>query len=268
MCVNTAAERFDERLYDAQPETGAGLGTAPVAAVEHVPDERQFLRCDADAGIGDTHSGRFAVALSRHLDGPAVLRVLERVVQQVRDGSPLSPHNRWAGAKALRQRWHAAIEASLCRPVLLVDEAQEMAPSVLNELRLLASTDMDSRQILTVVLCGDGRLADKLRQSELLPVATRIRTRLHLEPASSEELLVCLKHVLAQAGSPRLMTAELMTVLCDHALGTPRTLMNLADELLAAAMQRQLDRIDEKLFFEVHGHAIPGPARPRKAAAR
>jgi len=183
-------------------------------------------------------------------------------------GVPLAPHNRWAGSKALRLRWNTAIEASLCRPVLLIDEAQEMLPSVINELRLLASTELDARQILTVVVCGDGRLADKLRQPDLLPVASRIRTRLHLSAASPVELLACLKHALAQAGNPKLMTAELMSVLCDHALGSTRALMNLADELLAAAMQREIDTIDEKLFFEVHGRPVTTAPRPRKAVPR
>jgi type II secretory pathway predicted ATPase ExeA len=50
---------------------------------------------------------------------------------------PLRPHNRWAGSKTLRERWQQHFEATLIRPVLLIDEAQEMSPAVLNELRLL-----------------------------------------------------------------------------------------------------------------------------------
>ena len=70
-------------------------------------------------------------------------------------GVELSPHNRWAGTKVLRERWRAHLEASLSRPVLIVDEAQEMQPAVLNELRLLASVELDSRMLLSVVLAGD-----------------------------------------------------------------------------------------------------------------
>jgi general secretion pathway protein A len=53
---------------------------------------------------------------------------------------------------------------------------------------------------LTVVLCGDGRLLERLRQEELVPLGTRIRTRLNLEPASREELSELLRHALAKAG--------------------------------------------------------------------
>ena len=54
--------------------------------------------------------------------------------------SSSAPHNRWAGAKVLRDRWQTHIDAALSRPVLIVDEAQEMLPAVLAELRLLCST--------------------------------------------------------------------------------------------------------------------------------
>ena len=52
-------------------------------------------------------------------------------------GVELHPHNRHGGAKVLRARWQGHIDASLCRPVLIADEGQEMQLSVLNELRLL-----------------------------------------------------------------------------------------------------------------------------------
>src|SRR5271165_7279183 len=93
----------------------------------------------------------------------------------------LRPHNRWAGAKVLRERWQTHIDASLARPVLVVDEAQEMLSTVLSELRLLCSTRLDSHILLTVVLAGDGRLLERLRSDEFLPLASRMRVRLAIE---------------------------------------------------------------------------------------
>ena len=69
-------------------------------------------------------------------------------------GVELRPHNRYGGAKILRQRWQAHIQSTLTRPVLLVDEAQEMQPAVLAELRLLTSADLDSQILLTIVCAG------------------------------------------------------------------------------------------------------------------
>ena len=107
-------------------------------------------------------------------------------------GVELRPHNRWAGAKVLRERWQAHIDSTLSRPVLIVDEAQEMQPAVLAELRLLASADLDCHILLTVVLAGDGRLVERLRSEEFLPLGSRMRVRLALERATPDELQDCL----------------------------------------------------------------------------
>jgi general secretion pathway protein A len=166
-------------------------------------------------------------------------------------GVALVPHNRWAGFKALRQTWLTHVEATHCRPVLLIDEAQEMPASVLAELRILTSTDFDSRCILTIVLCGDGRLTQQFRHEDLLPIASRIRTRLLLDYLSPKELLEWLHHVLAHAGQPHLITSEVMTTLAEHAAGNLRVLANLANELLVVAARREISQIDQKLYFEV-----------------
>jgi general secretion pathway protein A len=180
-------------------------------------------------------------------------------------GVELRPHNRFAGAKILRQRWQAHIQATLSRPVLVLDEAQEMQTLVLAELRLLASADLDSNILLTVVLAGDGRLAERLRSDEFLPLASRIRVRLAIERASPDDLQDCLRHAVQQAGAPTLMTQEVIAAICDHAQGNLRALMIMANELLEAAGQREARQIDETLFFEIY--ATPA-ANEAKAASR
>lgn len=179
---------------------------------------------------------------------------------------PLKPHNRWGGFKALRERWLAHMETTRRRAVLLVDEAQEMSPAALCELRLLASARFDSQPLLCVVLAGDARLPEKLRREELVPLGSRIRTRLATEHASRDELLASLTHLLNCAGNASLMTPELRHTLCDHAAGNYRILTTLAAELLAAAAQRELPQLDEKLYLEVF--AQPQTSNPRRTAAR
>ena len=182
---------------------------------------------------------------------------------------PLRPHNRWAGYRALREKWLTHQGATLWRPVLFVDEAQQMPASVLSELRLISSTNLDSRAALTVVLCGDSRLTQRFREAELLPLASRIRVRLVQEAATPKELHDCLGHLLDQAGNPHLMTAGLMTTLCEHALGNYRVLANMGAELLAAGARAEVSQLDEKLFLEVFGPASreKGRARGGQSAA-
>lgn len=180
-------------------------------------------------------------------------------------GIELRPHNRWATFKSLRERWLAHMHETRLRPVLLIDEAQELLPSVLAELRLLSSTQFDSRAVLTVVLAGDGRLAEKLRHVDLRPLDSRIRLRLSMDVATGEELNACLNHLLEQAGNPTLMTEALKSAICDHALGNYRAMTTIAATLLTVALERDLHQLDEKLYFEVFA---PEPRKPRRAGTR
>jgi type II secretory pathway predicted ATPase ExeA len=214
--------------------------------------------------LGDPGSGKSA-ALRILVERLSPLRdlsvgVLSRPQAQVADfyrelghlfAVPLSPHNRWNSAKILREKWLAHIEGSLYRPVLLIDEAQEMNSAVFCELRLLSSVELDSRCILTIVLCGDHRLTHRLEGSDLLPIASRIRSRLRLEPLSPKDLAECLDHLCTAAGNSKLMTSSLMRTLCEHAAGNLRLLMNMANDLLLAACREERAQIDEQLYFEV-----------------
>jgi general secretion pathway protein A len=176
----------------------------------------------------------------------------------------LVPHNRWGGFKALRERWKSHVASSRIKPVLLIDEAQEMNPDVLGEVRILSSADFDATSLLTVVLSGDGRLLELLRQEDLVPLLTRIRTRLVTGPATREELLDLLRHALDQAGNASLMTSELMETLVDHSAGNYRALTIMGAELLAYGMARQLTRLDEKVYLEVYQPRDARPAPKKK----
>jgi general secretion pathway protein A len=177
----------------------------------------------------------------------------------------LSSSNRWGGFRALRERWKAHVAATRIKPVLLIDEAQEMTPEVLNELRILSSADFDSMALLTVVLAGDARLLELLRHEDLIPLGTRIRTRLVMEVASRDELGQLLSHALAKAGNAALMTAELRDTLVDHAAGNYRVLMTMSAELLAYGMAHEVQQLDEKFYLEMFQAKLPRPVAKKKA---
>jgi len=244
----------------------------PVEALQPTPRIESFgLRLERQAT-----EGGFALVIGTPGTGKSsALRLLEKRLQAMPDvtvGSltrpqcgiadlyrelghlftvKLAPHNRWAGAKVLRELWQQHVAASLIRPVLLVDEAQELQPATLTELRLLASKDLDSCALLTIVLCGDGRLAEKLKLPDLLPVASRIRARLLLDDVPRDERMACVRHALTAAGNPKLMTQGLIATLCDHCPGDLRSVMNTADEVLQAGLERDGCPLDEKLFLEL-----------------
>jgi general secretion pathway protein A len=241
--------------------------------VEQLVQEGGFALITGDSGTGKSVALRI-VANRLAAIRDVTVGVIERPQSKNSDfyrelgdifAVKLTPSNRWGGFKALRERWKAHLASSRIRPVLLIDEAQEMAGQVLAELRILSSADFDATALLTVVLAGDGRLLDLLRQEHLVPLGTRIRTRLVTELASRDELLELLHHALATAGNPTLMTPELMDTLVDHSAGNYRLLMTMSADLLAYGMAHDVARLDEKCYLEVFQSRQPR-ATPKKKA--
>jgi hypothetical protein len=104
-----------------------------------------------------------------------------------------------------------------------------------------------------------------LRHEDLVPLGTRIRTRLLTEPATREELLELLGHALAKAGNASLMTPQLLETLVDHSAGNYRLLMTMGGELLAHGMAHEIGQLDEKSYLEVYQPRGPRPALKKKA---
>ncbi len=170
-------------------------------------------------------------------------------------GVNLSPANRYGSFKALRERFRSHMKATLMRPVLLMDEAQEVCTSCLTELRLLSSANFDSENLLTVVLCGDQRLPNRFRSAELLPLGSRVRVRLNLKPWTPADLKAYLDHALEAAGAPQLMAEGLRAVLCEQAMGNVRMLATMCGDILAYGLRHKLKKLDEAAFFEAFGHS-------------
>jgi type II secretory pathway predicted ATPase ExeA len=239
--------------------------------VEQLVQEGGFALISGESGTGKSVALRIvAERLASVRD--VVVGVLERPQSKTADfyrelgdvfSVKLSPSNRYGGFKALRERWKAHVASSRIKPVLLIDEAQEMAPDVLSELRILSSADFDTTSLLTIVLAGDGRLLDLLRHQDLIPLCTRIRTRLTTEGATRDELLELLQHALTKAGNATLMTEQLRDALVDHSAGNYRLLMTMSAELLAYGMAHEAPQLDEKFYLELFHPK--GPSSRKKA---
>ena len=218
-----------------------------------------FALIAGEPGLGKSKALQTIAHQFNKLD-EVVVGVMERPQSSVADfyremgalfGVNLSPANRYGGFKDLRERWKNHIKTTLFRPVLLIDEAQEMLTGCLNELRLLNSMDFDSQNLLTTIICGDTRLPERFRTSALVALGSRIQSRLKFEPYSREELLDYIEHCLNQAGAPQLMTKPLIKALIEHCTGNLRVLNNMAAELLEVGVQKELSQLDEKLFIEI-----------------
>lgn len=237
--------------------------------VENLVAEGGFALVCGEPGLGKS---KILQLLAQRLNSLAdvVVGVMERPQSNLGDfyremgdrfGVSLSPANRYGGFKLLRARWQDHIKNTLFRPVLLIDEAQEMLTICLNELRLLASASFDSQNLLTVVICGDMRLPERFRSTALVSLGSRIRVRMVMEPYERNALLGYLDHCLDNAGAPHLMTQSLKEALVDHAGGNLRLLNTMSAELLENAAQKEIARLDEKLFLEVFSRPLQSRSR-------
>jgi general secretion pathway protein A len=119
------------------------------------------------------------------------------------------------------------------RVVLVVDEAQNLAPEVLEQVRLLTNLETNTQKLLQIILIGQPELRDLLDRNELRQLAQRITGRYHLCPLTIEETVAYVRHRLRVAGA----TADIFTPAAlreAHRLsgGVPRLINVLCDRAL------------------------------------
>lgn len=127
------------------------------------------------------------------------------------------------------------------RCVLVIDEAQNLAPEVLEQLRLLTNLETATRKLLQIVLIGQPELRDRLASPALEQVAQRVIARYHLEPLSEAETPMYVRHRLAVAGLAGPLPFDDAALRRIHRLtgGVPRRINVLCDRALLGAYAQQ-----------------------------
>ena len=127
------------------------------------------------------------------------------------------------------------------RVVLVVDEAQNLSPHVLEQVRLLTNLETNTQKLLQIILIGQPELRELLSRNELRQLAQRITGRYHLDPLSREETASYVRHRLRVSGA----TTDILTPYALHeafrlSQGVPRVINVICDRALLGAYS--LDR--------------------------
>lgn len=153
--------------------------------------------------------------------------------------------------------------------VLIVDEAQNIAPVVLEQMRLLTNLETNERKLLQIILIGQPELATMLDRPELRQVRQRIVARYHLGPLSKSEVGAYVGHRLEVAGGKRrLIPARLMGRLYRLSAGVPRVINVLCDRALLGAYVQGKERVDGSTLRQAAREVFHQPADARRNRLR
>jgi general secretion pathway protein A len=137
-------------------------------------------------------------------------------------------------------------------PLLIIDEAQNLSPQVLEEVRLLTNLEGPRSKLLQVILAGQPELEQTLLRHELRQLRQRIAVHARLDPLGLEETIGYIAHRLNQAGCerPDVFNRAALEAIYEASKGSPRTINVLCDYALVNAFGAGEQQVDEALALE------------------
>jgi general secretion pathway protein A len=143
--------------------------------------------------------------------------------------------------------------------VLIVDEAQDLDPDILEQLRLLTNLETTKEKLLKIILLGQPELRDLLDRPEFSQVNQRITSRYHLLPLQEQDVFAYIDHRIriAGGGRARLFSDKAVKRISELSKGVPRLINLLCDRALLGAYVEEKDQVDpdivERAGREVYG---------------
>lgn len=150
------------------------------------------------------------------------------------------------------------------RVVVIVDEAQNLSPQTLEQVRLLTNLETPSQKLLQIILIGQPELREVLSRVELRQLAQRITGRYHLDPLSKTETAAYVNHRMKIAGSTgEVFTAAALSEMHRLSGGVPRIINVICDRALLGAFTQDSHRVGPSMVRsaagEVYGRSFSPP---------
>lgn len=135
--------------------------------------------------------------------------------------------------------------------VLIVDEAQNLVPELLEEIRLLTNFETSRGKLLQVILMGQPEFDDTLDRSDCRQLRQRVTLRYHLEPLNEDETREYIKHRLKKAGGldPDFFTSKAIDKIYRYSKGIPRVINILCDNALVIGFAREKRIIGDEIIW-------------------
>ncbi|MDJ0710245.1 MAG: AAA family ATPase [Woeseiaceae bacterium] len=253
-------------------------GEALAHLVYGVTESGGFIQLTGEVGTGKTTLVR-SLLLNRMPDNANVavvlnpqLSVIEFLATICEELHVEITHNK-GSIKALTDALNRHLleaHAEGRRTILVVDEAQNLAPAVLEQVRLLTNLETAKQKLLQIILIGQPELRELLARTDLRQLAQRITARYHLEPLSRNETASYIEHRLKVAGAlGEVFDGGAKKEVFRLSQGVPRLINVICDRALLGAYAKESRRINARLIrqaaAEVHGKLAASPWTRRLA---
>jgi len=141
------------------------------------------------------------------------------------------------------------------KPVLIIDEAQNLNHDLLEEIRMLSNLETDNAKLLQIILVGQPELRKTLASSTLVQLRQRISINCHIQPLSRIEIELYILHRLEKAGDREAasFSQETMDIIFTYSRGIPRLINIICDFILLAAFAEETRVIDAALVQDIIG---------------
>jgi general secretion pathway protein A len=150
------------------------------------------------------------------------------------------------------------------RTVLIIDEAQDLAPDVLEQIRLLTNLETTTQKLLQIILIGQPELIRILEREDLRQLAQRVTARYHLRPFAEPDTRAYIAHRLEVAGAKEKIVSDAATRAVHRASrGIPRLINAICDRALLGAFSQDRRRVTAPTVRRAAGEVL-GAAGPRR----
>ena len=221
-----------------------------------------FIQLTGEVGTGKTTI--IGARLARPHDKASIALILNprmaaaefmlTLCEELGIGVPDSAENSVKELIDILNRYLLKAHAEGRRVVLVVDEAQTLAPELLEQVRLLTNLETETQKLLQIILIGQPELRDMLARNDLRQLAQRITGRYHLDPLSRDEAVAYIKHRLRVAGATTdLFSNGALRELFRVSGGVPRLLNIIADRALLGAYSEDRHLVNAALVRRAAG---------------